>query len=235
MLNPPPHIPGGKKALIVFGFATRSIETALSVRILVDHRPPLIEDASSLVRILAESVINAAFIAVSDETMAERYDAWGEYLEGKQDKWTLEAFPKAYKEELAEALAAIDGQQAGALKGFPDFEKQRGLDFWKNLPDRAKVVDDSLGQREFAMLYETWRVLSNYVHQNAIAVRQRIVEDKDAITVGRVYADEEAAHVLLACNESLIALCMVLDWFYCGKTHAAEWDQISRAFRPYLY
>jgi hypothetical protein len=87
LLNPPPHIPGGKKALIVFGFATRSIETALSVRILADHRPPLIEDASSLVRILAESVINAAFIAVSDETMAERYDAWGDYLEGKQDKW----------------------------------------------------------------------------------------------------------------------------------------------------
>jgi Family of unknown function (DUF5677) len=235
MLDPPPRIPGGKKGLIVFGFATRSIETALSVRILADHRPPLIEDASSLVRILAESVINAAFITVSDETMAERYDAWGDYLEGKQDKWTLEAFPKANKEELAETLAAIDRHQAEALRGFPDFERQRGLDFWKHLPDRAKVVDDNLGQREFAMLHETWRVLSNYVHQNAIAVRQRIIEDKDGITVGRVYTDEEAAHVLFACNESLIALCMLLDGFYCGKTHVAEWDQVSRAFRPYLY
>lgn len=161
MLNPPPHIPGGKKALIVYGFATRSIETGLSVRLLTDHRPALIEDASSLVRILIESAINAAFITVKDETMANRYDAWGDYLEGKQDRWTLETFPQATPEEQAEALAAIDRQQDMALKEFPDFEKQRGLDFWKHLPDRAKVVDDSLGQREFAMLHETWRPTEN--------------------------------------------------------------------------
>jgi len=235
MLNPPPRIPDGKKALIVFGFVTRTVETALSVRLLTDHTPPLIEDASALVRILTESVINAAFIAVSDETMADRYDAWGDYLEGKQEGWTLEAFPKATTEEQAEAIAAIDRMQNDASKEFPDFTKQRGLDFWKHLPDRAKVIDDYLGQREFAMLHETWRSLSNYVHQNAIALHQRIIEDRRGITIGRTYTDGDAARVLLACNESLIALCMVLDWFYCDKAHAAEWDRVSRSFRPYLY
>jgi hypothetical protein len=165
---------------------------------------PLVEDAAALVRILAESVVNAAFIAVSDETMALRFDAWGDFMQAKQEQWSLEAFPKSTPEEQAKAVASIDQLKAQALQEFPDFAKQRGLGFWKHLPDRAKVIDEALGQRDFAMLNETWRTLSNYVHQSALALRQRIFEDQDGVAVGRAYTSEDAANVLFACNESLL-------------------------------
>jgi hypothetical protein len=96
------------------------------------------------------------------------------------------------------------------------------MDFWKRVPDRAKVVDERLGGRDFALLNETWRALSSFVHRNAIAMRCRITEEDDGIAIGRIYTDQQAANVLFACNESLLALCMVLDWLYSGKKHAEE-------------
>ena len=233
ILTPPPPLPGGKKGLIVFGYTSRVVETTSAVLLLVDRK--LIEDASALVRMQAESVINAAFIAVCDETMALRFDAWGDFMQAKQEEWTLDAFPKSSPEDEARERASIDRLRIQALKEFPDFAKQRGMDFWKRLPDRAKVVDDVLGQRDFAILHETWRTLSNFVHQNALALRRRIGEEQGGIVIGRIYTNEDAANVLFACNESVVALCMAVDWLYCGKRHAEEWGRISRAWRPYAY
>jgi Family of unknown function (DUF5677) len=214
---------------------TRNLETALAVRLLVDHIPPMVDDACSLARILAESVINAAFIIISDESMAQRFDAWGDYLEAKQESDSLKAFPKTTPEEQKEVEEAIDRLRDRALQEFPDFKDQRGQDFWKKSYDRAKAVDDAVGNRDFAILHESWRALSNYVHQNALVLRERIKEDKNGIGIGRFYTGADKARVLFACNESLFALCWMLDQFYCGKTHAQEWDRLSRAWRPYAY
>lgn len=85
------------------------------------------------------------------------------------------------------------------------------------------------------MLLETWRSLSNFVHQNALALRRRITEDQNGIAIGRRYTDAESANALYACNEAIITLCMVADWLCCEKKHAEEWDRISRAWRPYAY
>jgi hypothetical protein len=235
MLNPPPDIPGGKKGPIVFALVSRGVETALAVRLLVDHKPPLVDDACALVRIFVESVINAAFITISDESMAHRFDAWGDYQDWKQGSYSLKSFPKKTHEEQTEAETQLKQLYDQALQEFPDFKDQRGDGFWGNLHKRAKVIDDAVGQRHFAMMLETWRELSNYVHQNPNVVRQRITEEESSIAIGRMYTEADQAKVLFACNEALFGLCWMLDEFYWKKSYAKDWDRLSREWRPYAY
>jgi hypothetical protein len=243
MMSGPLEIPDGKKGLIVFGLATRCLETAVAVRLLVDNNAPMIEDASSLVRILIESIINAAFIAVSDETMARRFDAWGDFFAARQQANALKAFPKSTPEEQKQAEDEIRQLEDQALREFPDFKDQRGSDFWGNNYERAAEVDKVLEGaasgtvkiRDFALLHETWRSLSNYVHQNALAVRKRLTEDATSIGIGRRYTDADKANVLWACNQAMFASCLVLDLVYLQAKNSQRWNDLNREWRPYTY
>jgi hypothetical protein len=242
MMNSPAVIPDSKKGIIFFALTTRCLETALAVRFLVDHTPPMVEDASALVRILIESITTAAFIAVRDETMANRFDAWGDFIAAKQQLNSLKAFPKETPEEQRWAEAELHKLEDRALVEFPGFKNQRGQDFWGTHFERATAVDDALEDamgttkiRDFAQLHEMWRTISNYVHQNALAVRKRITEGDTSIGIGRRYSDADIANVLWTCNQALFALCLVLDAVFLKANNSEKWNDLNRASRPCTY
>lgn len=243
MMNGPLVVADGKKNLIFFGLATRCLETALAIRFLVDHEPPMVEDASALVRTFIESIINAAFIAVSDEIVAQCFDAWGDFFAAKQQRNSLKVFPRSTPEDQKQAEDEIRQLEDRALKEFPEFKNQRGSDFWGNNYERAEAVDKAFEDlaagttkiRDFALLHETWRTLSNYVHQNALAVRKRLTEDATSIGIGRRYTEADRANVLWTCNQALFALCLVLDLVYLQAKNSEKWNELNREWRPYTY
>lgn len=236
MVSPLPVFPCENKHSIFFALATRCIETANAVRVLIDHQTPMVEDASALVRILTESTITASFIAVKNDSMAERFDAWGDYFAAKQELLSLKAFPKPDPAEHSKELDEWESIKSQVLERFPEFKKPG--DFWKNVFERAKEVDEDLGDpaiRDFAELNETIKPLSNYVHQNALAVRKRIKIDDCSVSIGREYSDADKANVLYACNQALFAFCLILDATYWAAKNANRWNELRRAWQPYNF
>jgi len=228
----PPLAPT-KRDMIFFALASRCLESSLSARLLIDQSRPFVDDAASVVRILAEAVIDAGYIVMHDEAMAERFDAWGDYHAYVQEKHSLESFPRADPEAQNEAEKELLALKQAATTQHPEFATERG-DWGGNVFSRATAVDtalDAMGgapHRDFAMLLETWRALSNFVHHNSLSIRRRVSETKNHIRIGREYPDAERANVLYACNEAMFALIMLADIYYWKAQNSNEW-------KPYLY
>lgn len=223
-----------RRDMIVLALSSRAIETGESVRLLCTQTAPLIDDATALARTLIEAVINAAFIARSDEAAADRYDAWGDYHAYVQEQKINNSIPaRMPTQQRNEDYARF---RERALKQFPDFGEKanKGHDWAKNLFSRVQHLDIWTESSDAALLYEEYRELSNAVHVNSLSIRSRVQEAEGHICIGKQYTEIDMVPALYATNDALLYLCAVLDEFYWGRRHEPEWLALLFRWRPYL-
>lgn len=195
---------------IFFGLVDKNIGTFHSIRVLVEAG--LADDGFALIRVLAESTVNAAFVEFSDtDQVAKDYADFPDFFRWIEYSDLARVAPDSAKDVTAEEITEMQ-RAHDAVKD--RYAKHRHD--WSDLKliQRAAEIDAKVDPKWNLLrviVNSAWRKASAYVHGTARSITSRVKEKDGGIVIHREVSPQEQAAALYAANLILFALMMFVD------------------------
>jgi hypothetical protein len=218
-----------RKGLLLMALADKSFVTFRAIRHLLQESA-FVDDASALVRVQYECIVNALFVFYSPYPVPDDYADYFMYRHWYDHRQVAAMDPKTAANAFApELLAGMEG----------DFKKVESRyrvlnSSWttKNLRDRATFVDDIMpkGFKTFGWLYETvYRPCSAWVHSDVRSIQSRMQELEDGtLQINREVTPAERARFMHVANFLMLAISFPVAAEFYGKKLIEPWNAIVR-------
>lgn len=198
-----------RKDYVFFALADKCVDTSEAIRIVCRHR--LVDDGFALIRVLVESIINSAFVVISDDRIADDYADFPDFRDWIEFEHMRDVIP-----EIADSTPPADVQE---MRRKYDLVRNRyGVhqNDWseKNLFKRASTIDASVGNGFHlmrALVNLPWRKACTYVHGTAASIAARVHQQDSGVVIHREFESKEAAGVLFMSNMAMFALLAITD------------------------
>ncbi len=211
-----------RKDYIFFGLVDKNIATFEAIRILSGKG--LADDAFALVRVLAECMINAAYVVHETDQLANDYADYPDYRNWVEYEDLRAVAPEMVKDVPAEEVKTTQ-RKYEAVK-----DRYKGKRDWcaDNLFQRAAKLDAAV-QGDFnwvrIIVNAPWRKASAYVHSNASSITSRVHESEAGVIIHREFTLEQAAGALYAATMIMFAMLGLVD-LRLGKRHIEKWKAL---------
>jgi hypothetical protein len=212
-----------RKASIFMALADKSFTTFHSIAIL--SKAGLYEDAASLVRILYESTMTAAFLLYADEQQVDDYADYFMYRNWRDHQLAEEVNPIAASALPPDVLKEMRAQ-------FNHVEGRYGKGRWTTClaETMAKVADTNLpdGFKVFTVLYASiYRQCSAYVHSDVRSIQSRIRQTPDGVVnIRRGISEESCGRLMYAANFLMLKTCFMVSGTFYGGKYIPQWNAL---------
>jgi hypothetical protein len=223
------NIPDARKGCVLMALADKSFVTFQAIRHLLQDSL-FVDDASALVRVQYECIVNALFVFYSPYPVPDdyadyfMYRHWYDHLQvAARDATT------AANALLTEDLALMEADYNKAKYRYSTLNGN-----WtnKNLRDRAQFVDGNMppGFKTFAWLYETiYRPCSALVHSDVRSIQSRVLQLADGtVQIHREVTPGESARFMHAANFLALAISFPIAAEFYGNKLIEPWNIIVR-------
>jgi hypothetical protein len=223
------NIADARKGLLLMALADKSFVTFRAIRHLLQDSP-FVDDASALVRVQYESIVNALFVFYSAYPVPDDYADYFMYRHWYDHQQVAAMDPETAANALAPQFLA------GMEENFNKVESRYRVlnNNWttKNLRERATFVDDIMpkGFKTFGWLYETiYRPCSAWVHSDVRSIQSRMQQLEDeTFQIYREVRPEERARFMHAANFLMLAISFPVAAQFYGKKLVEPWNVIVR-------
>jgi len=209
--------------------ADKSFVTFRAIRHLLQDSP-FVDDATALVRVQYECIVNALFVYYAPYPVPDDYADYFMYRQWYDHQRVATQDPKTAASALPpEILAGMEENYKNVENRYHALNNS-----WttKNLPDRATFVDGIMpeGFKTFRWLYETiYRPCSAWVHSDVRSIQSRMQQlENGTFQVHREVVPEERARFMHASNSLMLAISFPVAAEFYGKKLIEPWNVIVR-------
>jgi hypothetical protein len=224
-----PTISDVRRSVILMSLADKSFVTFQAIRHLLQDSL-FVDDASALVRVQYECIVNALFVFHSADPVPDNYADYFMYRNWYDHQQVSAKDPEIAANSLSPEVLTHMEADFNEVK-----DRYRALrNDWtvQSLRDRATFVDGVMpsGFRVFAWLYETiYRRCSAWVHSDVRSIQNRVQELADGTPqIHRKVAPEERARFMYAANLLMLAICFCVAAELYGAKLIEPWNVIVR-------
>ena len=223
------NISDARKGFIFMALADKSFITFRAIRHLLQDFL-FVDDASALVRVQYECIVNAIFVFHSPYPVPDDYADYFMYRHWYDHQKVAATDAKTAANALSpELLAGMEEQYKTVEKRYRVLNHS-----WttQNLRDRAAFVDGIMpsGFRVFGWLYETiYRPCSAWVHSDVRSIQNRMQELADGtLQIHREVMPAERARYMHAANLLMITISFSVAAEFYGNRLIEPWNAIVR-------
>jgi hypothetical protein len=223
------NIDDARKGLLLMALADKSFVTFRAIRHLLQDSP-FVDDASALVRVQYECIVNALFVFYSPYPVPDDYADYFMYRHWYDHRQVAAMDPETAANALApQLLAGMEGD-------FKEVESRYRVlnNDWtkKKLRERAAFVDEIMpkGFKTFKWLYETiYRPCSAWVHSDVRSIQSRTRQLEDGtFQIYREVTPGERARFMHAANFLMLAISFPVAAEFYGKRLIEPWNLVVR-------
>jgi hypothetical protein len=223
------NIADARKGCILMALADKSFITFRAIRHLLQDSL-FVDDASALVRVQYECIVNALFVFYSPYPVPDDYADYFMYRHWYDHLQVAARDAKTAANALLPELLA--GMEADYNKLKDRYSALNGNWTNKNLRDRAVFVDGKMppGFKTFAWLYETiYRPCSAWVHSDVRSIKSRVRQLADGRSqIHREVTPDERARFMHAANFLVLAISFPIAAEFYGNKLIEPWNIIVR-------
>jgi hypothetical protein len=191
---------------------------------------PFVDDATALVRVQYECIVNALFVYYSPYPVPDDYADYFMYRQWYDHKQIASRDPETAASALSPEL--LTGMEENYKEVESRYRVLRHGWTKQNLADRAAFVDGIMpsGWKLFVWLYETiFRPCSAWVHSDVRSIQSRIRELADGTPqIHREVAPEQRARCMHAANLLMLAISFSVAAEFYGNKLIEPWNVIMR-------
>lgn len=218
-----------RKGTILMALADKSFVTFRAIRHLLQDSL-FVDDASALVRVQYECIVNALFVFYSPYPVPDNYADYFMYRNWHDYMQVASRDAKI----AANALSTddLDRMKADYNRTKSQYSVLNGNWTHKSLRDRAVFVDSKMpeGFKTFALLYElVYRPCSAWVHSDVRSIQSRVRQLADGTShIHREVTSEEKANLMYAANSLALAISFPIAAEFYGNKVTQLWNTIVR-------
>ncbi|MGC2698621.1 MAG: DUF5677 domain-containing protein [Candidatus Acidiferrales bacterium] len=223
------NIADARKGSILMALADKSFVTFRAIRHLLQDSL-FVDDASALVRVQYECIVNALFVSYSPYPVPDDYADYFMYRHWYDHQQVAIRDPKTAANAFSrEVLARMEADFQAVENRYRVLKHS-----WttQSLRDRADFVDGIVppGFRIFGSLYETiYRPCSAWVHSDVRSIQSRMQQLADGtLQIHREVTPEERARFMHAANFLVLAITFPVAAELYGNKLIEPWNAIVR-------
>ena len=223
------NIADARKGFLLMALADKSFVTFRAICHLLQDST-FVDDASALVRVQYECIVNALFVFYSPYPVPDDYADFFMYRHWYDHQQVAAKDPKTAANTLApNRLAKMEGDFKRVENRYRVLNNN-----WttKSLRDRATFVDDIMpkGFKTFGWLYETvYRPCSAWVHSDVRSIQSRMQELEDGtLQINREVTPAERARFMHVANFLMLAISFPVAAEFYGNKLIEPWNVIVR-------
>ena len=223
------NIADARKGCILMALADKSFVTFRAIRHLLQDSL-FVDDASALVRVQYECIVNALFVFYSPYPVPDDYADYFMYRHWYDHLRVAARDAKTAANALSpEVLAGMEANYNKTKDRYGALNRN-----WTNtnLPDRAVFVDGKMppSLKIFAWLYETiYRPYSVWVHSDVRSIQSRMRQLAGGTPqIHREVTPDEGARLMHAANFLMLAISFPIAAEFYGNKLIEPWNIIVR-------